>query len=193
VDFSSLGSSLRRTIDDIDSVVRRRFDGMLANADAFVGELRASNTRLRQILDDPAIARTMDNAQAITDDLRGTVAPNAAGLREALAELPAMMRSARAAADRLDAIVQSPRVEEILGGLEDASKELGPTLREYRDLGGEASDFLSSQEAEIRELISALRQTARNLEAISDRMRSDAPQVLFGKPPAKVPPGTPQP
>lgn len=191
--FSSLGSSLRRTIDDIDSVVRRRVDGMLANADAFVGELRASNTRLREILDDPAIARTMDNAKAITDDLRGTVAPNAAGLREALAELPAMMRSARAAADRLDAIVQSPRVEEILGGLGDASKELGPTLREYRDLGGEASDFLSSQEAEIRELISALRQTARNLEAISDRMRSDAPQVLFGKPPAKVPPGTPQP
>lgn len=193
VDFSSLGASLRRTIDDIDSLVRRRVDGLLANADGFVSELRASNTRVRAILDDPAIQRTIDNADAITTDLRGTVAPNAAGLREALAELPAMMRSARAAADRLDEIVRSQRVESILAGADAAAQELGPTLREYRDLGTDASSFLVSQEAEIRQLISALRQTAQNLESISDRMKSDAPQVLFGKPPAKLPPGTPRP
>ncbi|MFM7052221.1 MAG: MlaD family protein [Planctomycetota bacterium] len=186
VDFSSIGSKLATTIDGVDGMVRNRVDPMMVSARAFIDDLKGSNARMRQILDDPSIERTMAAVASLTGDLSDAVHPNAQGLREGLAEIPTLLKSAREASQKLEALVGSPQVARILEGLEDTTGRLGPTVEEYRMIGAQVSEFLERESYELRQLIGALRQTAQNLESLSGAARRDPAQVLFGKPPAPI-------
>lgn len=192
-DFSSLASSFQRTIEDIDGTVNRRLDPMLANADKFVTEMRASNESLQKILDDRAIADTLANAKAVTAEFRAAFDGSGGDLRTALEELPKMMKSAREAAEKLDAMIAGERVQRILANLDTTTAELGPTVEEYRGIGEQVSLLLQSESYEIRQLIEALRKTAENLEEVTSRAKSDPGQVIFGKPAKPLPPGEPGP
>jgi ABC-type transporter Mla subunit MlaD len=193
VDFSSLASSLHTTIDNIDGVVTRRVDPMMADAGKFIAELRVSNDKIQKVLDDPGISETIANVEALTSDLKGAFVGSSDELREGIAEIPKMMKAAREAAERLDTLIASPRVESILSGLDDAAKELGPTIEEYQGIGRQVTDFLESESYELQQLISALRQTSQNLEQLTNRIRRDPPSLFFAEPPKQVKPGTPIP
>jgi ABC-type transporter Mla subunit MlaD len=193
VDFSSLGSSLQQTVGNIDDVVKRRVDPMMVSAEKFIEELRTSNQRLQAILSDKAIEATMANVEKVTDELRIAFDGNGGGLKEALVEIPAMMKSAREAADRLDAMLASEKVQRILVNLDAATGTLAPTVEEYRGIGEQVSELLQSESYEISQLIEALRKTAENLEDLTARVKDDPAQVIFGKSPAPLPPGAPRP
>ena len=193
VDFSSLGSSLQQTVGNIDDVVKRRVDPMMVSAEKFIEELRASNQRLQTILSDKAIEATMSNVEQVTDQLRVAFDGSGSGLKEALVEIPAMMKSAREAAGRLDTLLASDKVQRILTNLDAATETLAPTVEEYRDIGSQVSELLQSESYEIRQLIEALRKTAENLEELTTRAKSDPGQLIFGKPPRPLPPGAPGP
>lgn len=191
VDFASIGSSLHRTIDDVDGIVNRRVDPMLAEAKDFIAELRVSNERVQKILSDPAIEKTMADISAISADVRGIVGDGAGDLRAGIAEVPKMMQAAREAAEKLDAILASPRLAEILANLEKTSGELPATVAEYRTIGRQVQEFLASESYELRQLIEALRQTAENLEELSSSAKNDLGQTIFGDAPPRVAPGQP--
>ena len=92
VDFSSLASSLHTTIDNIDGVVTRRVDPMMADAGKFIAELRVSNDKIQKVLDDPGISETIANVEALTSDLKGAFVGSSDELREGIAEIPKMMK-----------------------------------------------------------------------------------------------------
>jgi len=192
-DFSSLASSFQRTIEDVDNTVNRRLDPMLANADKFISELRVSNTEIQKILADPAIAATLANAKSVTDEIRVAFDGQGGDLKSAIAQLPKMMESARAAAEQLDKMIAGERVQRILTNLDSATGELAPTVEEYRGIGEQVSILLQSEAYEIRQLVEALRKTAENLEELTARAKIDPGQVLFGKPAKPLPPGAPGP
>lgn len=193
VDFSSLGSSLQQTVENIDGVVKRRVDPMMVSAEKFLEELRTSNQRLQAILDDKAIDTTLDNVAKVTGELRVAFDGNGNSLKEALVEIPAMMKKAREAADRLDAMLGSDKLQRILVNLDTATGTLAPTVEEYRGIGEQVSELLQSESYEIRQLVEALRKTAENLEELTTRAKSDPAQVIFGKSPKPLPPGAPGP
>jgi paraquat-inducible protein B len=193
VDFASIGVSLQRTVENIDGVVNRRVDPMLADAKTFVDELRASNASVRKILDDPSIAATMADIAAIGKDVRGILGDGAGDLRTGIAEIPKLMKSAREAAEGLDKILSSPKLAGILEGLERTSGELAPTVAEYRVIGQQVQDFLASESYELRQLIEALRQTAENIQELSGSAKNDLGQTIFGDPPPRLAPGQPLP
>ena len=62
-------------------------------------------------------------------------------------------------------------------------------MREYSELGAGLNAVVSNEEYDLRRLLTALRETAENLEALSERARNDPPQLLFSKPPRKLAPG----
>ena len=127
-----------------------------------------------------------EQSELFTKDLeRGVIQ----GLRAALLDLPLMMKSARDAADRLDKLVASDQVTRILANVDSAAGDLTPTLDQYRLLGAELTSFLESESYELRQLITALRQTSQNLEQLSERAKQDPSQLLFGQPPPKLAPG----
>ena len=193
VDFASIGSSLQRTIEDIDGVVNRRVDPMLADARSFIGELRTSNERVQKMLSDPAIEKTIADISAITADVRGLIGDGSGDLRASIAEVPKLMKAAREAAERLDGILASPKLAGILDGLEKTSGELPATVAEYRAIGRQMQEFLASESYELRQLIEALRQTAENLEELSSSAKNDLGQTIFGDAPPRLAPGQPIP
>ena len=193
VDFASIGSSLQRTIEDIDGVVNRRVDPMLADARAFIGELRTSHERVQKMLADPAIEKTIADISAITADVRGLIGDGSGDLRASIAEVPKLMKAAREAAERLDGILASPKLAGILDGLEKTSGELPATVAEYRAIGRQMQEFLASESYELRQLIEALRQTAENLEELSSSAKNDLGQTIFGDAPPRLAPGQPIP
>ena len=193
VDFASIGSSLHKTIEDVDGIVNRRVDPMLADAKDFITELRASNERVQKILSDPAIEKTMADISAISGDVRGILGEGSADLRAGIAEVPRMMQAAREAAERLETILASPKLAGILDGLEKTSGELPATVAEYRAIGRQVQDFLASESYELRQLIEALRQTAENLEELSAGAKNDLGQTIFGDAPPRLAPGAPTP
>jgi len=193
VDFASVGSKLETTIDGIDGMVRNRIDPMLVGARSFIDELRQSNAALQKVLNDPSIERTMSAVASLASDLSDAVHPNAQGLRDGLAEFPVLLKSAREASQRLEALAGSPQIARILDGLEGTTDRLAPTVDEYRIIGAQVSEFLERESYELRQLIGALRQTAQNLEALSGAARRDPGQVLFGKPPQPLDLAAPKP
>lgn len=193
VDFASIGSSLQRTVDGVDGVVNRRVDPMLAEAKDFIVELRASNQRIQKILADPAIEQTMSDIAAISSDVRGIVGDGSGDLRAGIAEVPKMMKAASDAAAKLDAILASPKLAEILANLEKTSGELPAAVGEYRAIGRQVQDFLASESYEMRQLIEALRQTADNLQELTSSAKNDLGQTIFGDSPPRVAPGQPVP
>jgi len=192
-DFSSLASSLQRTIEDIDNSVTHRLDPMLTDADKFIGELRTSNAEIQKILTDPAITATLANAKSVTDEIRVAFDGQGGDLKSAIEELPKLMESARAAADRLDKMISGPEVQRILANLDSATGELSPTVGEYRRIGEEVSMLLRSEAYEIRQLVEALRKTSENLEELTARAKNDLGQMIFGRPAKPLPPGAPGP
>ena len=193
VDFASIGASLHKTIDNVDGVVTRRVDPMLVDAKAFIDELRVSNDRVQKILADPAIEKTLADISAISGDVRGILGAGSGDLRAGIAEVPAMMKSAREAAEKLDAILASPKLAGILANLETTSGELPATVAEYRTIGRQVQEFLASESYELRQLIEALRQTAENLEELSSSAKNDLGQTIFGDSPPRLAPGEPIP
>jgi ABC-type transporter Mla subunit MlaD len=193
VDFSSIGSSVQTAIQDIDNLVNRQVTPAMKDADALVDELRESNRQIQSILSDPAIKATLANVQAVSDELKGAFEGSATGLKEGLAQIPVLLKSARDAADRIDQMVGSDKVARILANLDTASEELKPTVDEYRLVGAQVSEFLQRESSELSQLVEALRKTAENLEEVSARAKADPGQVLFGKAPKPLPPGAPGP
>ena len=189
VDFSGLGSSLQTTVTDIDGVVTRRLDPMLADTGKFITELRVSNDKLQKLLDDPTIPTTLANVEAFTNELKAGFEGSTPDIRTAIAELPKMMTAAREAAQRLDAMVSSARVQSILKGLDAAATDLGPTIDKYDHIGAQVSDFLDSEGYELRQLITALRQASEDLATLMDQVSHDPPSLFFAAPPKPAHPG----
>jgi ABC-type transporter Mla subunit MlaD len=62
-------------------------------------------------------------------------------------------------------------------------------VREYGEFGAELNTLVKAEEHDLRRLLAALRQTAENLENLTDRARQDPPRLLFSAPPRKLAPG----
>jgi ABC-type transporter Mla subunit MlaD len=193
VDYVTIGAKLEKTIADVNSIVVGKVDPMLGEAKDFIAELRASNAELNSLLKSEEIARTLANIDAISADVRGIVGDGSTDLKAGIAEFPKLMKGASDAAERLDEILKSRRIDEILASLEKTSGELPPTVAEYRAVGQQLQQFLASESHEIRQLIEALRQTAENLEQVTGSARNDLGQTIFGAPPPRVAPGQPVP
>ncbi len=62
-------------------------------------------------------------------------------------------------------------------------------VMQYGEFGEELNALVTSQEYDVRRLLSALRATAENLEQLSERATQDPPHLIFSNPPPKLAPG----
>jgi len=99
----------------------------------------------------------------------------------------------RASNAALQKLLVDPRLERALDNAASITTDLRTSLpravREYGELGAGLNAVISNEEYDIRRLLAALRETAENLEALSERAKQDPPQLLFSKPPRKLAPG----
>ncbi|MFM2163583.1 MAG: hypothetical protein RL325_20 [Planctomycetota bacterium] len=128
--------------------------------------------------------------QDAADKLNGLLGERAGAM---LADAGTFIAELRASNAALQKFLVDPRLEKALDNAASISADLRVSLpravREYGELGAGLNAAVSSEEHDIRRLLWALRETAENLEAISERARQDPPHLLFSKPPRKLAPG----
>lgn len=164
---------------DLPGVVRR-FDALLADTNkavnelkvselreqsiALLSEVRGTNTRLKQLLDDPSILTAVHDLPDITARLKTSIA-------------------------RADAILNDKRLDQILTGLSDAAANAGPATADARRLMRDTRALVASQQDDIRTIISDLRAAVANLNAVTQDAKANPSRLLFGQPPIRKKPG----
>lgn len=131
---------------------------------AFIAEVRKSNDRLQQILNNPAIDPAID-------DLRAT------------------LENAKKATARIQEILADPRVEKLLTDLDHAGDQLSPALQDIRRAVRRIDQLIATQQGTIESALTELNEALRNVKNITDDASENPARILFGEPPPHTQPG----
>lgn len=131
---------------------------------AFIAEVRKSNDRLQQILNNPSID------------------PAIADLRETL-------ETAKESTARIDELLHDPRVEKLLANLDRAGDQLPPALQDIRRAVRRIDRLVETQQATIESALTELNEALRNVKNITDDAQQNPARILFGEPPPAAKPG----
>ncbi len=163
---------LDTVIKDADSLLKNA-DGKIADLDmkrisdeavAFLSEVRKSNDRLQQILNNPAIDPAID-------DLRAT------------------LENAKKATDRINQILHDPRVENLLANLDKAGDQLPPAIQDFRRAIRRIDRLIETQQSTIESALMELNEALKNVKDLTGDAKENPSRILFGEPPPRVTPG----
>jgi len=191
VDFTTIGLDLRSLVKNLNLILEGQGKPVLSDLTAFIEEARATNKQVQDILADPNIQKSLANIQSASESLASVLGDGQTDLKTTIARLPSIAASLASGSAELDSILKSPELHATLTSLNNAATAAPAAIEEGRALLARVDQLIANEEYDIRILMQSLRQMAENLDALSERLRQDAPQVLFGAPPPRVAPGTP--
>lgn len=191
VDFTTIGLDLRSLVKNLNLILEGQGKPVLSDLTAFIEEARATNKQVQGILADPNIQKSIASIQSASESLASVLGDGQADLKTTIARLPSIAASLASGSAELDSILKSPELHATLTSLNNAATAAPAAIEEGRALLARVDQLIANEEYDIRILMQSLRQMAENLDALSERLRQDAPQVLFGAPPPRVAPGTP--
>ena len=131
---------------------------------ALLSEVRETNARIKQLLEDPKLQTAIHDLPGITGRLQSSLA-------------------------RADEILHDKRLDQTLTGLSDTASNAGPAAADARRLLRDTSTLVASQEDDLRTIITDLRATIANLNAVTEDAKVNPSRLLFGQPPARKKPG----
>jgi len=95
--------------------------------------------------------------------------------------------------EMLQRVLSNPKLDSMLDDGSALAADLRATLpfavQQYGELGAQLNTAMAGSEYDVQRLVRALRETAENLEALSERAGQDPPKLFFSEPPAKRAPG----
>lgn len=191
VDFTTIGLDLRSLVKNLNLILEGQGKPVLTDLNAFIEEARATNKQVQGILADPNIQKSIASIQSASESLASVLGDGQADLKTTIARLPSIAASLASGSAELDSILKSPELHATLTSLNNAATAAPAAIEEGRALLARVDQLIANEEYDIRILMQSLREMAENLDALSERLRQDAPQVLFGAPPPRVAPGTP--
>lgn len=162
-----------------------------------LGNLIETSARLNALLDQQnreAISGTLQNVQTMTANFAG----QSERVDAIVKELSTVMSNTRAATDRLPALLgQIERSAMAFESMAQALSETGNVLQVAGESlkgtievsGADLRAFTGDTLPEAGTLVSELRQTARNLRRMSERLQGDPSMLLFGPPKPAPGPG----
>lgn len=157
-DADTLLKNVTTKVDDLDA--KKLSD----EAVAFIAEVRKSNDRLQQILNNPSIDPAID-------DLRAT------------------LENAKNATARIQQILADPKVDKLLTDLDHAGDQLPPALQDIRRAVRRIDLLVQTQQSTIESALTQLNEALKNIKVITDDASQDPARILFGEPPPHVKPG----
>lgn len=129
-----------------------------------IDEVRESNKRVQQILDNPRVDETVTN-----------VADSVARLKSTMA--------------RIDEIVHGEQLKKTLDGLDQTTTNAGPAMAELRQALREVNTLLVSQRQDIASILYNLQRTMQNIEGLTEDLKQNPSRAIFGQPPPQRNPG----
>ncbi len=157
-DTDQLVRKLEAKVDELD------LKDLQTHALELIDEVRKSNQRVQQILDNPKVDQTV-----------GDVGDSVARLRTTMT--------------RIDEYVQSEQFTKMLDGLDQTTANAGPAAAELRQALREINSLLVSQRQDIASTLYNLQRTMQNIEALTEDLKQNPSRAIFGQPPPQRNPG----
>ncbi|MBX3380595.1 MAG: MCE family protein [Phycisphaeraceae bacterium] len=191
IDFKSTFSKLDNLLNHADEALSG--SGLNGLKQSVVDAMNSANqaaTRLRSVLDNPAIDRIVSNVEEITASLNSGDGKSR-DLAAFVQELPAIAKSLRDASTHVDQILTDPRTTRILDNLDKTLVSTPGAAEDIRQLVRRLSAVVAESQNNIERSLSVLRNVLDNVDAITSDAKSNPSRLLFGDPPPRTRPGEP--
>ena len=168
-DIPKTVDDLRRLVNHTDETITQLNAREIQNkAVALIDEVRGTNKRVHQILDNPGIDPAINS------------------VTENLPKISARLRDATA---QVDDILKDPKTKEMLANLNDAAASASPAVLDARRILRELDALLSSQSQDLESIVANLRQVLQNTAAVTEEAKTNPSRMIFGQPPPHITPG----
>ncbi len=173
--------ALRASLDKVDT------KAISDNAVALLSEARESNKKVKAILDNPEIAKTVANFQAMSESLKNLTGSEE--LFDFAKDLPKITGKLKSTSTRLDELLHDKRLDETLTNVNSTLKGSDQAVLEARRSLKEIGILLATQKEEISSLVSTLKRVAENMSTLTSDVKSNPSRLIFSEPPVKKEPG----
>jgi paraquat-inducible protein B len=185
VDIDQTVGHVNKLLADADKAINDLQAATLREkAVALVDEVRESNRRVKALLDDPRVDKTIqDLSEAVASGKEVIAAPE---IKAFLADLPKISGRMRTTMERLDETAHDPKIRQTLDGLGEAANAAGPAAADLRRLLRKVDAMLSAQSQDLESIVTNLRRVLENGAALAEDAKNNPSRALFGSPPPRV-------
>lgn len=147
---------------DLDQVVRH-VDGLILHMDKSVQDLQVAELRTRAVAILDHVQSASTRLQQILDDPK---------VAQVISDLPEISGRVRSVTGRVDELIKN-------GKLDQSAVHLQQAL-------AEADELLAAQSDNVRAILDDLRATIANTRELTDEVKANPAQLLFGHPPSRT-------
>ncbi len=185
----STTSTLRRFATGVDEILRKLVDTDIDEAFSemalLLSSVRATNERVRDLLNDPVIDGIPADAAATVASLRDLAAEAGPKLGVTLDDLASTSRSLTALAERVDTLLSEEGLAATLASTRAASTEIAEASRDARNAIHRVDRLVGDSEADISALVLNMRSVSENLKTLTELAERYPALLLFGEAPAR--------
>lgn len=159
-----------------------------SSAVAMLDNLKDSSERLKGILSDPRIEQIVGDVASVTSALHVAVGDQPGDLAAFIKDLPQVTGRLRDTLAEIEGVLEDEQTKRMLANLSRASDSLPGATEDIRLLARRLEVLVASQEQNLVAIVTVLRQTLENAEAITEDARRNPARILFGDPPPRIDP-----
>lgn len=183
--LGTVAADLGRLINNTDqAIVDLKTAVLREKAASVLDEARGAARRVREILANPNIDRTIDDLSATMASANSTLSGD--DVQAFVADLPKISSRLRDTTARIDEIVRDPKMQKLLDGLSDTATSTAPAAAELRRALRELNLLLSTQRQDLEAIVANLRRVLENGAALVEDAKSNPSRAIFGEPPPRV-------
>ena len=159
-----------------------------SSAVAMLDNLRDSSERIKAILSDPRIEQIVGDVASVTSALHVSVGDQPGDLAAFIKDLPQVSGRLRETLDEIQGILDDEQTKRMLANLSKASDGLPGATEDIRLLARRLEVLVASQQQNLVAIVTLLRRTLENAEAITEDAKRNPARILFGDPPPHIDP-----
>jgi len=178
---------VQKLVKNIDNQVQAiDIKAMTADATSLLAEVRATNARVKAILDRPAIDTAIDDVAGMARSLKNMTGDDQGQLRRFISDLPEISARVKSVAAQLDDVLSDPQTKGMLTNLNTGAASVAPATADLRRLIRRLDTMLSSQQQDLEAIVTGLKKTVESANAVAEDAAQNPARVLFGEPPPRT-------
>lgn len=189
IDFKETFSMLNNLLTHADDALSGAgLTDLKSSATEMMTNANQAATRLRTVLENPAIEKILTNVEQISASLNTGEGPQK-DLAAFVRELPAVAKNIRDASGRIDQILADPQTKRILDNLDKTLASTPAAAEDVRQLVRRLNAVIAESQSNIERSLGVLRNVLENADAITSDAKNNPSRLLFGDPPPRTRPG----
>ena len=189
IDFKNTFNMLNNVLEHADDALSGTgLTDLKDSASEMMANANQAATRLRTLLDNPAIEKILANVEQVSASLNSGD-PQKKDLAAFVGELPAVAKNLRDASGRVDQILADPQTKRILDNLDKTLVSTPAAAEDVRQLVRRLNAVIAESQSNIERSLGVLRNVLENAEAITSDAKNNPSRLLFGDPPPRTRPG----